>query len=164
MSYNRESIRHNRIAVLISGIVTALSTTGLFFLPGLVPYEAFQLFVYDTIGVWYFDNPFTQFRLLGGIPGGFVGGYLAKDYFENASRDAPLRVGIYGVLLGLLLLWVAYVLYNLANLIFVHGLFPPPIYLTVVNPLILGIPLFPLYLIEGAIFGRIAGFVSNRDD
>lgn len=162
MRVNRDSFSYNRNVILVSAVATALSTTVLFFLPDLIPLEAFKRFAYDTTGVWYFENPFTQLRFFGGVPGGFIGGYLARDYFENANRGVSLKIGLYGVLFGLLLLWVAYVLYNLGNLIFVHGLFPPPIYLTIVNPLILAIPLIPVYLLEGAVFGRIGGFVSDR--
>jgi hypothetical protein len=151
----------NRKAILASAAVTAFSTGALFSLPVVIPLTEVKLFLYETTGMVSFGNPFTQLRLLGGIPGGFIGGYFARDHFGDATWAASMKVGTYGVLLALLFIWVVFVLYNLARATIVYGVFPPPIYDIVVLPILLALPLVPTYLIEGIVFGVVGNGVNS---
>lgn len=151
----------NRKAILVSAAVTAFTTGVLFSLPVMIPLPEFKLFLYETTGIVSFGNPFMQLRLLGGIPGGFIGGYFARDHFGNATRAISMKVGVYGVMLALLFVWGVFVLYNVANTIFIYGIFPPPIYDIVVLPVLLALPLVPTYLIEGIVFGVVGNGANS---
>jgi hypothetical protein len=151
----------NRKGILVGGVITATATSLLFLLPTFVSIEEFKLLVYRSTGEWMFGDPFAQLRLLGGIPGGLVAGYLARDHFGNVKRGNSMKISIYATLSGLLLLLVAFALFNIYSAIVIRGIFPPPIYLIVVVPLIVTAPLFPAYLIEGLVFGYAASIVQE---
>jgi hypothetical protein len=151
----------NRKGVVIGGVVTAISTGLIFLLPVLVPVREFKLAVYQLTGEWMFGNPLAQFRLLGGIPGGFVGGYFARDHFGSVKRGNSMTVGVYATGTGLLAVLLFVVLFNVYSATVTRGIVPPPIYLIVVVPLIATVPLFPAYLVEGLVFGYLAGALQT---
>lgn len=149
----------NKKAALTGAIVTAVLTAVMFLLPFLIPLESIKMAVFELTGVWMFGNPFSQLRLFGGVPGGIVAGYLARDDLGSSEWESAMRVGVYATMVGLVFIWTAYVLYNLFSATVMDGMFPPPIFVILAVPTIFSIPLIPTYVFEGllfGIFGRIA--------
>jgi len=78
-------IRDNRPAV-IGGVVVVMSTCALFVFSVFIPSGEIKLFVFKQTNTWWFGDPATQLRYLGGIPGGFVAGYLASGFERVVDR------------------------------------------------------------------------------
>lgn len=153
-------IRDNLPAV-VGGVVTVVSTCVLFVVSAFVPSDEIKLFVFAQTNTWWFGDPATQLRYLGGIPGGFVAGYLARDYWGRDEWGAAMKTGVYAALLGLGSIYVGFVTYNLLKSVMVAGMFPPPFYVIAVVPLLFGIPLIFVYTIE-ALLAAIIGNACSR--
>lgn len=152
--------RNNR-PIIIGALVTAISTGLLFVFPILVPFNELKTFIFEQTNVWWSGNPSAQLPYLGAIPGGLITGYLAKDYWGNDEWGTAMKYGVYAALSGLGLIYVAFVVYNMVQSMLVSGMFPPPLYLITVIPLIYGIPLVLVYVIE-ALFAAIIGNGCSR--
>lgn len=143
-------------AVVVGGFVTAIATCVLFVSTLFVPSEWLKMLVFERLDVWWSGDPFEQLRYLGGIPGGLVAGYIARDHWGKDEWGAAMSHGVYAALLGLGFLYVAFVTYNVARSVLVAEMIPP-LYVITVVPLIYAIPLAPAYVIEGL----VAALVGN---
>ena len=143
-------------SIIVGGLVTAISTCLLFIFSVVVSSDEIKLLVFEQTNVWWSGNPFAQLRYVGGIPGGLVAGYISRDYWGNDEWGTAMKDGMYAALVGLGLIYVAFVVYNVIRSTLASGVFPPPLYLIIVVPLIYGIPLVPAYVIE-ALFAAIIG-------
>ncbi|WP_276253070.1 hypothetical protein [Halomontanus rarus] len=152
--------RNNR-SIIIGGLVTAISTGLLFVFPIFIPFDELKTFVFEQTNVWWSGNPSAQLPYLGGIPGGLITGYLAKDYWGNDEWGTAMKYGVYAALSGLGLIYVVFVVYNVVQSMLVSGMFSPPLYLISVIPLIYGIPLIFIFVIE-AFFAAIIGNGCSR--
>lgn len=155
-----QTMSHNR-AVIAGGVVTAVSTCVLFVTTVLVPSEWLKLLVFERLGVWWSGNPFAQLRYLGGIPGGLVAGYIARDHWGKDEWGTAMSHGAYAALLGLGLLYTTFVVYNVVRSVLVVEVFPPPLYIITVVPLIYAIPLAPAYVIEALVAALIGNGCSR---
>jgi hypothetical protein len=153
-------IRDNRPAV-VGGVVVVISTCALFVLSVFVPSGEIKLFVFKQTNTWLFGDPATPLRYLGGIPGGFVAGYLARDYWGRDEWGAAMKAGVYAALFGLGAIYVGLVTYNLVRSVMVAGMFPPPLYIIAVVPLIFGIPLIFVYTVEALLAAAIGNACSR---
>ena len=143
----------NKRAIVIGGIVTAVLTATLFFLPSILPLTRIKMVVFNYTNHWWFGNPFIQLRFFGGVAGGLIAGYLSRPVSIADRVGTSMKTGTYANVLGISILYFLYIAYNFANSIFVAGVFPPPFYLILVIPLLLSLPLIPLYLLEGILLG-----------
>lgn len=153
-------MRYNQ-AVVAGGFVTAISTCVLFVSTVLIPSDWLKILIFEQMGLWWSGNPFAQLRFLGGIPGGFVAGYIARDHWGKDEWGAAMKYGVYAVLFGLGLLYVAFIVYNVVRSVLTVGVFPPPLYIIIVVPLIYAIPLTPAYVVE-ALAAAIVGNGCSR--
>lgn len=149
------------LAVIAGGFMTAISTCVLFISTVLIPSDWLKIFIFEQVGFWWSGNPLVQLRFLGGIPGGFVAGYLARDHWGKDEWGAAMKYGVYAVLFGLALLFAAFVLYNIIRSLLTAGMILPPLYIITVVPLIYAIPLAPAYVVE-ALVAAIIGNGCSR--
>jgi len=146
----------NRRATYAGGTVTAVAMAVLFVGPQLVPVGEINRSVYELTGWVWTGNPVLQLRVFGGVPGGIVAGYLAKDRLDNDDWATSFRCGAFAGGLGLALLYVVYVLARVGYAVIVSWSVPA-FYLVFVFPLIVGLPLLP----AGLFFGGFAGLLGN---
>ena len=136
----------NRIALVAGALVTGVGYVVLSLSPLLAP--AVKSFVFDVTGNWLFGNPLEQAKLLGGLPGGFVAGYLARDTLDANNPNTAVKYAFYAVASGLGAAYVGTVLLTVV----LYG-----------SPHVIGvIPMFfivaPFYLFGGA----MAGLLGNK--
>lgn len=153
-------VNSNRRAVLAGGVVTTLTTVFLFILPVLLPMQNINERLFEQTGMWWTRNPLLQLRLFGGLIGGFVAGYLARDEFGHNNWSFSVQSGLYAGLMGAVLSYLLYVGINFFTAMVFTGIFPPPVYIILVVPAIYALPLFPAYMLEGMIAGVIGNAVS----
>lgn len=153
--------RDNCSIVLKAGVLTAGVTAVLFTLPALLPFTTIRTVLFETSGVWMTENPFVQLRFLGGVPGAVAAGYWAKDEFGKNEWGVGLKYAIYGAIFGLLLFYAAFVAYTVIVAAMGIGPSPTVMYLFVVSPLVLVLPLFSFYLVEAFLAG-LAGVAVSR--
>ncbi|MFC4986685.1 hypothetical protein [Saliphagus infecundisoli] len=141
--------------------MTAISTGVLIISTVLLPSDEIKTLILEHFGWWWSGDPFVQLRFLGGLPGGFVAGYLARDHWGRDEWGAAMKYGVYAVLFGLALLFAAFVLYNIVRSLLTAGMILPPLYLITVVPLVYAIPLAPAYVVE-ALVAAIIGNGCSR--
>ena len=140
-------------------VVTAVFTGILFLIPFVAPLGSIKRTMFDATSNWWMGNPLKNLRLLGGVFGGFVAGYLTH---LSDTRSALTGIqgavnGIKAAVLGLAALYLTYVVVHLSYATFVLGQVPPPVYLIVVVPLVFGLPLAGMHLLGGL----LGGFAGN---
>jgi len=150
-----------RLSVVAGGCVTAVSTGVLLALPFLVPLEVVKHFVFAQTNEWWTGNPFTQLRLFGGIPGGIVAGYIARNHWGENERGIAMTYGLYAVLFGLAVVYAAFVAYSVGRSILVSGTFPPPVYVITVVPIVYALPLVPVYVVGGVLAAVVGNSLSR---
>lgn len=159
--------RHVGVGPVRIGIVVTAVTTGvLFVIPFAAPMGPMRRTVFDATGDWWMGNPLKNLRLLGGVLGGFVAGYLTR-WSEKRSAIAGIQGAVNGVkaaLLGLTALYLLYVTAHMAYVSLVLGQFPPPVYLIVIVPLVFALPLAAMYLFGGLVGGLAGNLVSALVD
>lgn len=140
----------NRRAVLVGAAVTAVTTAVLFVLPDLLPMEAMRRAWWERTGDWVFGNPFRNLRFLGGLPGGLVAGYLTRNEINERSPawGVCFRNGLLAGFGGVAALYLAYVGYQLVRTSVLMGVFPPPVYLIAVVPLVLLLPFAFTFVVQ----------------
>ena len=153
--------QYNHLLSFGGGLVTAAVTSILFLLPALVPFDTMRQSIFELTGWWMTENPLVQLRFLGGIPGAFLVGYAVKDEFGKNEWGVGLKYAILAVMTGVILFYAAYIV--AITLLGTIGTGPTPtvMYLFVVSPLVLVLPLFTCYLIEGFLVG-LAGVAVSR--
>ena len=151
----------NRVATYTGGVITAVMMAILFVLPLLLPVEEVRDFVYQVSGHIFSENPFIQFRVFAGVPGGTVAGYVAKDRLDNDDWMTSFKYGAFSAGFGLILLYVLYIVVRIgyASLVLWSV---PPFYLIFVFPLLLGLPLALPVLFFGAFAGLIGNFLKTH--
>jgi hypothetical protein len=147
----------NKVPVAAGTVVTAVLTVLLVVLPEVVPTYPIKSAVYDLTGDWWWGNPFRQLRVLGGIGGGVVAGFLASDRFDRHTWSVSVVSGIYAGGLGVVLTYVLYLAGVLGYAVLDAGGVPPlgTVVSFLVVPLAFALPLLWIYLMGGALGGVI---------
>lgn len=157
-----DGARPVRVGIVVTAIVTGI----LFVLPFVAPLGSIKRTMFDVTSNWWVGNPLKNLRLLGGVLGGFVAGYLT---YWTETRTAITGIqgavnGIKAALLGLAALYLVYVITHLTYVTVVLRQFPPPVYLIAVVPLVFALPLAAMYLFGGLFGGLIGNFVGMLVD
>ena len=142
-----------RNAILVGAAVTTLFTAIFFVIPILVPLKATRQAVFEMTGEIMWGNPFKNFRLIGGFIGGTVTGLLCNDYWERS-----IKYGIQAAILGLIVSYLLYVVYNLFHAVVLVGVVPPILVILIV-PAVFTLPLLLTYFIGGGIGGLLGGLL-----
>jgi len=145
----------NRVPVSIGAIVTTILTAALVIFPEVMPMDPIREIVFDLTGDWWWGNPFRQLRIVGGIAGGIIAGYLARDRFDRERWSVSLVSGIYAGGLGVVLAYVIYLVAVLGYATLRAGGIPSVgmLVLFIVVPLVFAVPLLWIYLMGGALGG-----------
>lgn len=151
----RRRLARDRKAILLGTAVTAVATLTVFLLPDVLPVEAFKQWFEATTGRWIMaKNPFTPLRLIGGLIGGGVAGWLTSEYGSAAIIGA--KAALYG-LIAAYLLTVGFFLAQWS----LQGAFPPPVIFAFTFPALNGLPLLVTHLVGGPLAGIIGNAVSS---
>lgn len=133
----------NRVPVLAGAVVTAL--------------------VLEVFAQFPMDGLLGQLRVLAGIPGAALAGYLARSKYVHSRLSASMKTGIYAVLLGLTLHLSVILLYNTAVSV-VAGAGIPDLGTIGFFVFITLFPFVPLYILEGAVFGTVGKWLHGEPD
>lgn len=155
------NLTRNQRAVFLGGAATMVATVLLFVGPLLLPMGDINAVLFQYTGRWMTHNPLLQLRIFGGLVGGFIAGYLARDELGYNNWGFSAQSGLYAGLLGAMLSYLIYVGVNFIGAVFFAGMFPPPFYILLVVPGIYALPLFPAYALEGVLAG-VTGNAVNR--
>lgn len=146
------SIERDRRAVYAGAIVTTAVTPLLFALPDLLlpVVVEFRQFYFDRTGTWLRENPLRLFRLLGGVIGGIVAGWLSSEYGSGTL------VGGKAALYGLVVAYLVTIAYYLVHWWLKFGVVA--IMEATISPAIQGVLLFPAYLLGGIAAGGLTSY------
>jgi uncharacterized membrane protein YeaQ/YmgE (transglycosylase-associated protein family) len=146
----------NRTALVVGILLSAVMNVVFFVVPALVPLEALKRFLWQNFQYSPRGNPFTDLRVLGGLPGGFVAGYLVTDEFGRDRWPAAMFYGIAAAVGGTVLVYVLWVLVLLGRWMILRST-APPLVSSVTLPLLV---VFPFVLVS-LLVGGIAGLLGN---
>ena len=148
--------RRNRKPVYAGAVVTVV-TTGVFLaLPYILPVDEIRTLIWQWTGEYPMGNPFTVLVMFGGATGGVIAGYLT-----GRKWDANMTNGIYAAVIGLVALYVLYVLVNIVYWTGLLGQYPPPIYNILIFPLIYFLPLSATHFLGGMAGGVAGGWIAS---
>lgn len=141
-------------AAVIGGAITAVTLTVVFVaVPDAIPFEPIRDRLFETTGIWLWDNPFPPLRLLGGIGAGFVAGYLTRGGWDNAVVNAVIAV-----VAGVAVYFVLAVAFNLATF---PGLTSSIAIVLIFQQLFfVALPYTLLYFFEGTVSGVVGRWVA----
>jgi hypothetical protein len=146
-----ENMASRRLAVAIATAISVALTSVLFVGARLVPMEWLQRTVFETTGVWIWDNPFRNLYFFVGLLGGAIAGYLSDPHWQAGGADG-FRAGLSaGISIYLLL-----VVYNVLTALLAGG--PVAFYVIAVVPLIYVLPILLAFPLEGGLTGMIVGW------
>lgn len=141
----------SRSSVVVATVISVVLTSVLFVGAQLVPMESLQKKVFETTGMWMWDNPFRGLYFLVGFLGGAIAGYLSKPHWQAGGVDG-FWTGIFtGIGLYLIL-----VVYNVFSAFLAGG--PIAFYIIAVVPLVYTLPILLTFPLEGGVTGMIVGW------
>lgn len=144
--------------VVIGSVLTMAFLTVSYFAPALVPYESLQDGLHSLTGHWYSNlaEPFESLRFAGGFVGGVTAGYLTSSRLSKAATR-----GAIAALLGITLVYMLYVGYNLVQALLAGPVDRVPFFSIFLVPFVfLVVQLGPIYLVEGLVAGWAAGWLG----
>lgn len=135
----------------------AVATPVLIVIPEMIGFEAFRQRVFDTVGVYFWDDPFPGLSYLGGIVGGYVAGYLTRDTWLVALTN-----GARATVLGMVLYYGISVLANGMLAVVTGTLSASVLLLIVFQPLLFQVlPLGLLYFFQSLVVSPFANLISK---
>lgn len=158
-SSERPDVNRINAATVGGALATIGFTVVLLSGPDVVPFERLRDWLFETTGVYWWDNPFPSLRLLGGFGGGFVAGYLTRGRWDQAVVNTSVAV-----VSGLAVFTAVRIVYNLVTF---PGLTSSiAIVLVFQSIFFVLLPYALLYLFQGTIAGIggnwLAGFLADR--
>jgi len=141
----------DRRPVAFGAVVTAVAAGGSYLLARALPLPLLRQTVFDLAGVWIRGNPIGNLYVASGFAGGAVAGYFTDDRRVVAVTNASKAV-----LLGVLVPFLAFVGYGVAQQLAGTGPFTVPA-VGIVAFVGVVLPLGAVFLLEGI----LASYVAN---